>query len=322
MIIIAGIPSEEPVSFVIKSAENLGIDHFVFNQRKAFKYDICFSASNNLEEAFLYADGEKIDLLKIDGIYYRMMESAILPENRNRSTTSLDDEQKIKLNFINDLFTNICDILPCRIANRPKNMNSNFSKLYQGKFILNAGLRFPETIITNVPEKVRNMKKEQGELIFKSISSTRSIVKKLDFLSEPRLKYLKFLPTQFQECLKGNNIRVHVVGDKIFAAEISTESIDYRYAASDNNEIQMVRVNLPEKIKSKCFQLSEALSLPLCGIDIFRTFKNEFYCFEANPCPGYSYYQNLAGLKISDAIVKYLAYGTATNGRTRRSAGN
>jgi glutathione synthase/RimK-type ligase-like ATP-grasp enzyme len=312
MILIAGIPSEEPVAQVIESADNLGIEYILFNQREAMNYELNVSIVENKLSAEFFSCGRKIDLCEISGIYFRMMDIGTLPENSVNTNrwASITEDTKQKLNFNNLLFCNLTDILPCRVLNRPSAMESNFSKLYQLWYINNVALGVPDTIITNEPEVILEMKKKYGEIIFKSISSVRSIVKPLENAHLERLSMIKNLPTQFQKCLKGNNIRVHVVGDTLLSAKILSDSIDYRYAHSEGNETDMQSYKLPKNIEKKCFELSKKLNLPLCGIDLFETVDGDFFCFEINPSPGYSYFQSNAQLPISDAIVKYLEYGT------------
>ena len=54
---------------------------------------------------------------------------------------------------------------------------------------------------------------------------------------------------------------------------------------------------------TKCCELD----LPLCGIDLKRAVDGTFFCFEVNPSPAYSYYQDQTGQPIADALVDYLA---------------
>lgn len=70
---------------------------------------------------------------------------------------------------------------------------------------------------------------------------------------------------------------------------------------------------LPEEIEQRCFALARVLELPLCGIDLRRADDGTYYCFEANPAPAFSYYQERTEQPIAEAIVSYLA--------TRQSSG-
>jgi hypothetical protein len=136
-------------------------------------------------------------------------------------------------------------------------------------------------------------------------------VKELDPLRMKDLHKIRYLPTQFQEKLNGINIRVHVVGDVLFATKIESPVIDYRYAGQENQECSLTAFDLPPKIEKRCFKISKLLNLPLCGIDLFKTTDNEYYCFEVNPSPGYSYYQQSTNQDIATAIVNWLDSGSA-----------
>jgi glutathione synthase/RimK-type ligase-like ATP-grasp enzyme len=104
-------------------------------------------------------------------------------------------------------------------------------------------------------------------------------------------------------------VRVHVVGGRAFACEIVSEAVDYRYASRDGLAIEMRPIELPSEVAARCVALARALGLPLCGIDLRRTPEGAFHCFEANPSPAYSYYQEQTGQPIAEAIVDLLATG-------------
>jgi glutathione synthase/RimK-type ligase-like ATP-grasp enzyme len=91
--------------------------------------------------------------------------------------------------------------------------------------------------------------------------------------------------------------------------------VDYRYAGRDGEDIRMLPTELPSEVRLKCVRLSETLDLPLCGIDLKETPGGEWYCFEVNPSPAYSYYEENTGQPISRAVVSYLAGGARGNER-------
>jgi D-alanine-D-alanine ligase-like ATP-grasp enzyme len=51
------------------------------------------------------------------------------------------------------------------------------------------------------------------------------------------------------------------------------------------------------------------MSLPLAGIDLRRTASGEWYCFEVNPSPGFSFYEDATGQPISEAVATLLMEG-------------
>lgn len=256
-------------------------------------------------------NGREYDLSNITGMYIRMMDNNFLPEVHNKVFNYIGQAQVQKSVDIHKQFLDWIEVADCRILNRPWDMLSNLSKPYQAQIIASAGFLVPPTCITNNPGRVMRFKKSYTNLIFKSISSVRSIVKELDHDRLKDLHKIQYLPTQFQQKLRGTNIRVHVVGDVLFATKAESSVVDYRYAGRENEDCNLSSHQLPARIEKGCFQLSKLLNLPLCGIDLFKTDDNKYYCFEVNPSPGYSYYQESTGQDIATAIVKWLEFGTA-----------
>ena len=311
MILITGIPSEPPVELVTEAAEKAKIPYLLFNQRNAHLYQLSLSYCNNKFSGTLQLDGQEYNLNQIKGIYIRMMDNSFLPEVHDKVFNYIGEGQSQKSASIHKQFLDWTETASCRILNRPWDMLSNLSKPYQSQLIAATGFLIPPTCITNDTKKVSLFKKEHKRVIFKSTSSVRSIVKELDGPRMKDLHRIRYLPTQFQEKLNGVNIRVHVVGDVLFATKIESAVIDYRYAGRENEECNLTSFNLPTAIEKRCFKISKLLNLPLCDIDLFKTTKNEYYCFEVNPSPGYSYYQQSTDQGIATAIVKWLDSGSA-----------
>jgi len=144
-------------------------------------------------------------------------------------------------------------------------------------------------------------------VIYKSISSVRSIVQTLKETDLERLDHIRWCPTQFQSYIKGSNVRVHVVGRKTFATIVNTDATDYRYAYQVGGHTNLKAFELPNALAEKCVKLSYALGLEVSGIDLKITPDNQVYCFEVNPSPAFGYYENSTGQPIALAIAQYLA---------------
>jgi glutathione synthase/RimK-type ligase-like ATP-grasp enzyme len=193
------------------------------------------------------------------------------------------------------------------VANRVSFTLSNFSKPYQMQTIRAAGFAVPDTLVTNDPDAVRRFRARHRKVIYKSASSVRSIVRLLDDAALRKLDAIRTLPTQFQAFIGGDNVRVHVVGTRTFAARIVSDAVDYRYAGRDGLDVDMIPFDLPDDVAGRCIDLARRLGLPFCGIDFKVSPGGEYVCFEVNPSPAYSYYQEVTGAPISDALVRYLA---------------
>ena len=66
---------------------------------------------------------------------------------------------------------------------------------------------------------------------------------------------------------------------------------------------------MPREVEDRCRTAAVALQLPVAGIDLRRTPEGEWYCFEVNPSPAFSYYEDATGQPISAAVARLLAAG-------------
>ncbi|MGI8418262.1 MAG: ATP-grasp domain-containing protein, partial [Nakamurella sp.] len=122
-----------------------------------------------------------------------------------------------------------------------------------------------------------------------------------------RLDRLRWCPVQFQERIDGPDVRVHVVGDEVYAAIVQTTAVDYRYArAQVGADARLQPYRLPDVWARRCVSLAAELALPFAGIDLKMAADGRVVCFEANPSPGYPWYEAEAGLPISDAVARWL----------------
>lgn len=313
MILFCGIPSEPPLRLAIEAAREAGFGHLVFNQREAQFSEISFDLAGGRLGGTLRHREADYPLEDFTGVYTRLTDWRTLPENRPTKGTPPDAERVESSRLLHEALGEWIEMADCRVFNRARAMASNASKPYQTRLIAGGGFLVPPTLVTNDPAEAEAFAREHGRVIYKSISSVRSIVRELQPPDLERLDTVRHLPTQFQALIPGTNFRVHVVGEEVFATRVESESIDYRYAARDGQDVRMEPAELPAEVGGRCVRLSKALDLPLCGIDLKHTPAGEWYCFEVNPSPAYSYYEENTGQPISRAIAAHLA----ADGRAR-----
>lgn len=307
MILFCGIPSEPPLRYAIEAAAEAGLPHVILNQRQSHHIDLTFGIEDSHLTGCLEILGQCYALENFSGVYLRLMQCEHLPENQPTKFYTPDPQLVEKSRLLCEALTAWTEVAACRVFNRVSATASNGSKPYQSQFIRDAGFSTPPTLITNDPQEVSNFFSIHKRVIYKSISSIRSIVRELSADDLPQLEKVRVLPTQFQAFIPGTNIRVHVVGHEVFATEVETEAVDYRYAGRDDISVSMRAIKLPAEIEERCIRLSEQISLPLCGIDLKLTPAGEYYCFEVNPSPAYTYYQDYTEQPIAQAIARWLA---------------
>jgi glutathione synthase/RimK-type ligase-like ATP-grasp enzyme len=305
MILLCGIPSESPLALVREALEALGAPYVFLNQRQFSIMKMVLEISGGQTRGRLHVNGESYPLEQFTGVFSRLMDSRFLPELKNEPDSS--PQRQLCRNLFETL-TRWAEISPARVVNRVAPMGSNFSKPFQAQLIRRFGFEVPETLITNEPELVRAFRVRHQKIIYKSISGVRSIVQTFNDEDMTRLDNIRWCPTQFQAFVEGTNVRVHTVGQKVFATAISTEATDYRYAQRQiGDHAELREVELSDELAEMCVKLSEGLGLAFAGIDLKITPDKRVYCFEVNPSPAFSYYQANTGQPIARAVAEYLA---------------
>jgi hypothetical protein len=305
MILLCGIPTETPMALVSEALDSNGTRYVVLNQRKFASMKMSLDIHAGKPTGRLQLNGDSYSVDEFSGVFTRLMDYHHLPELQDAPADSPE------LKFCGNLFdtlTRWAEISPARVVNRIAPMGSNFSKPFQAQLIKRYGFEVPETLITNDPDLVRAFRARHGRIIYKSISGVRSIVQTLTDEDMLRIDNIRWCPTQFQAFVEGTNVRVHTVGDKVFATGINTDATDYRYAHKQSGDYAELRpVELSDDLAEMCVKLSAGLGLAFAGIDLKITPENHVYCFEVNPSPAFSYYESQTGQPISRAVADYLS---------------
>jgi hypothetical protein len=304
MILLCGIPSDPCLDLVATQLEALAQPYLWFNQRKFGSMTLKIELIEGNLTGTLHLADQAYDIRLFNGIYLRLMDNQLLPEVKAEPLHSL---VRASCQALHDTLLQWCEITPARVINRSGPMGSNSSKPYQLQLIKDHGFAIPDTLITNEPELVYDFYKQHQEVIYKSISGVRSIVQKLKVEDLSRLNQILLCPVQFQEFIPGINLRVHVIGEEVFATAIQTEATDYRYAERQGSFAHLRAVKLSASLAQRCIELCRALDLTFAGIDLKITPDNQIFCFEVNPAPFYSYFEiNAHEPIIARAIARHL----------------
>jgi len=221
-----------------------------------------------------------------------------------------EEENRSRLATTHALLHAYLESTPVPVCNRPSCSATNFSKTYQQQVIAATGFAVPRTLVTNQPDAAGDFFEQcQGRVIYKSLSSIRSIVRRMTRSDLGRLDLLSGGPTQFQEWVPGTDFRVHVMGARVYPTEIASDATDYRYSNREGATRTMRGVLLPEEVTKRCLKLSFALGLIAAGVDLRRGLDGRWYCFEANPNPAFAFYEQFTGQRIADGLIDALLDG-------------
>lgn len=148
-------------------------------------------------------------------------------------------------------------------------------------------------------------------LIVKSCSSQRSKVATGEEFQNWDKNNIGNLPTLFQEHIRGEDVRVHVCGDTLWALKVQNKDhLDYRY--SSPGSVNYEKIDLGYPIQNFCKSVSQVENNPLLGID-FVFLGTRVFCLESNPGPGWSTFDHPSKSGFSEAIFSRLASDQTPN---------
>jgi glutathione synthase/RimK-type ligase-like ATP-grasp enzyme len=185
------------------------------------------------------------------------------------------------------------------VLNRPEQSASNGTKPWQTRAARACGFHVPDSLLTTDPGLALAFAARHRRVIYKGIGGAVTHTAMLDSSDTDRLARLGTCPVYLQRYIPGKNVRVHVVGNELFATEIDSDAIDYRTRIQE-----MTTVRLRPAVADRCLAVTRVLGLPLAGIDLIRTPEGKWYLLEANSSPAFTFFP--AADKVAAAIARLL----------------
>jgi len=270
------------------------------------------------------SDGFRFDGDSVKSIWWRRPQGPVKNTRISMLRKYIQNESEIALSCLLSFLKNVLWVSEpeaTRIANR---------KPLQLALARQIGFRVPETCISNDPEKVKAFVARHSNipLIMKAVGSSyvRLTHDPDDKSRKNRVIYTKIIdiklllahikqvsncPFILQEAvIKDSDIRVTVVGDRVFASEIFIEhnaegdNLDWRH---HDVKRKYVMHTLPKDLESWCVQLVMSLGLRFGCIDLGFSKKDGYTFFEINPQGQWIPSEQLVGHPISLALAKLLS---------------
>jgi glutathione synthase/RimK-type ligase-like ATP-grasp enzyme len=183
-----------------------------------------------------------------------------------------------------------------------------------------------ETIVTADPAVAKEFLQEHDECIIKPVSrfgitlqrngkgeKTIFYATKVHQGQDIDLTNLHLAPSYFQEAIDPvADIRVNVVGDKIFATTITNPGLDPTYTTRDwrlghtTNTIQFTPHDLPVEVAHKCLAFMEHYGLQFSAFDLILDKKGEYWFIECNPNGQWAFVEDETEQPIGRAIADLL----------------
>lgn len=247
------------------------------------------------------ADGERVlmeddtgqyDLTDVTAIWYRRMRPALaLPEmEASQRNASVEEARQHMLGIIEsrDVF----------VLDPPFALRRNEHKARQARLAMQVGLEVPRTLFTNHPEEARAFVEScPGGAVTKMLAMfavTRGVEVDVVFTNQVRpedldaLDSLALCPMVFQEMVpKAKELRVAVVGDKLFTISIDSAStergkVDWRRSSGSHDSVWQADT-LPPEVAEKLLRLGDLLGQNYGGVDFIVTPDGRYVFLEWNP---------------------------------------
>lgn len=304
VVLILGSQEEDHSRWIHDKLKEKNEDAAYFDSRK-YPDNILLNWSPDgiKKSSYIRTDERKIYLREIKGVYWRWFYGVQYKRIEDGANTEFLSNMVYRelQSSLNSLFASF-DF--CNWVNSYKAVELHKNKAHQTNILSKAGIRVPNTLITNDKEGMREFyEKNNKNIIYKPVlggAYTKKINEE-DFSPE-NLESLKASPVQFQEFVDGIDIRVYAFEDGIYAAEMHARTLDFR----EDNKALLKPVELPEKVQKDCKKVLKLLDLTYSGIDVRKNTKGEYIFIEANPAPMFIYFEKMTKYPITESLIKAL----------------
>jgi glutathione synthase/RimK-type ligase-like ATP-grasp enzyme len=302
VILLYGDAGDEPLAEVRAALSRRGARVFFVAQQEVLQTSIQLSVGSRVRGT-IRVGSKRIDLESVASAYLRQYDPRKLPNIAAAGKNSPAWNHALRVQEALECWA---DVTPARVVNRPSAGSWGKSKPCQSQTIRSLGFDYPDTLVTTDPEAALQFWKTHKKVIYKSVSGIRSVVSCLTPAHRKRLADLRWCPTQFQEYVPGTEFRVHVIGKRVFAVEIVSEAVDYRFAEEAGMSAGIRFFRLPSEIARRCRLLTARMNLLAAGIDLRRTPHGRWYCLETNASPGFTHFEDVDKHPIAEAMARLL----------------
>ncbi|MFK4687765.1 glutathione synthase/RimK-type ligase-like ATP-grasp enzyme [Streptomyces pristinaespiralis] len=203
--------------------------------------------------------------------------------------------------------------LDCAWVNPPALDAIAHHKPYQWHVARRTGLALPRTLVTNQAEQARRFIREigVGRTVFKAFVASVEAWRETRLVRDEDLTVLdavRYAPVIFQEYVPGRDLRVTIVGDRVFAAEIDASQtgypVDMRMVV---DEARVRPVDLPAAVTDRLLRVMRTLGLVFGAVDLRRRADGEYVFLEVNPAGQWLFVEERTGLPITAEVAALLS---------------
>lgn len=316
-------PREQVAKRVSDELNKLGEKFFIVDVERFLldDYLVSIKMGNHTESSLFFSvDGCAIGDEDIKSVWFRRPEGII--SNHPDKTISTFKRQEAMATLWS-AYTCLAEVY---WLNHPIHALSHLehNKARQLQLAKRVGLKVPDTLITNVPDELKEFADKHGGVVAVKMLRGRAFKKRgsehytgiytnvvsASYL-EKNIQAISATPVFAQEYIdKQVELRITVVGENIFCCAIHSQ--DSEKTKQDWRHYDMERVKheeyqLPDAIKLSILEFMRVCKVDYGAIDMILTPDNEYVFLEINPSGQYIWIENLANPGISASIAKLLS---------------
>jgi hypothetical protein len=275
-------------------------------------------------------NGESFASDAISAVYFRQ------PRTPHISNEIAPSDRAFAARELKEVLRGLWRVIPARLwLNHPRNLWLASNKIEQLHLARDFGLSVPETCITNSRSSVREFyDRHEGQIICKAVKNgfshadnivTMATTKRVEADFIERFDEYAMLPMIYQrEIIKNCDVRVTIVGDKIYATAIYSQEhadteVDWRVWDVSNLDLRHEPITLPVDIAEGCRKITAHFGLRYAAIDLVLGQDGRWYFLELNPNGQWAWIEKKAGYPIRDAIIECLQGRKGAYGWDRRA---
>lgn len=250
--------------------------------------------------------GTEVDLRRARAGWWRRLRPYTLDD-----ALSASGERAFALSETTQAVGGMLDALPCAWVNPRAADEAAHRKPYPLSVARQLGIPVPRTLVTNRPADARAFVEALGlgRVVFKSLLASWDWreTRMVEAADLDRLDSVRFAPVIFQEYVPGVDLRVTIVGRRVFAAEMdatrTSYPVDVRVVVGES---QVRPVVLPPEVVDGLLALMDRLGLVYGAVDLRRDAEGRHVFLEVNPAGLWLFAERLTGLPITQAVVDTL----------------
>lgn len=293
--------------YIVRELKRRGRSFFRLNTETLATSDLAFSLQDDTFD--LGFEDSRLRLSEVRSAYFRR------PEIPALSSSLEDSYREYRTNEWLSALKSVYLYLGNRWFSHPSAILLAEDKPRQLRLAKSLGFAVPQTLISNSFNEIRQFgtgmtvvgKPLRQALITSSSAEQVIYTTRLPEIAEADKEAISAAPAIYQtEIVKQRDLRVTVVGERVFAVAIDSQSrsetaTDWRRGSVPDLAHELIE--LPADVEALCVRLVQQLDLRFGAIDLVLDAEGRHWFLECNPNGQWAWIENRTGAPISSAIV-------------------